>query len=80
MRYPARTKNGGALAAKLQAGRENLNDRRRQHESRAQRHEVLQVGAVPVFLDNDGAAENIGRRRGETKQDAEENGMHVRGR
>ena len=71
---------GGALAAKLQAGGEDLHDRRRQHESRAQRHEVLQIRTVPVLLDDDGAAENIGRRRGEAEQDAEENGMHVRGR
>ncbi len=69
-----------ALAAKLQAGRKNLYNRGGQHESRAQRHEVLQIRTVPIFLDNDGAAKNIGRSRGEPKQKTEENGMHVRGR
>ena len=33
-----------------------------------------------MLLNDDGAAENIGRGRGETEQKAEENGMHVRGR
>ena len=32
-------------------------------KSRTQRHEIFQIGTVPVFLDNDGAAENIGGRR-----------------
>ena len=70
----------GAFAAELQAGRENLYNRGRQHESRTQRHEVLEIRAVPILLDNDGAAKNIGRRCRETEQNAEENGMHVRGR
>jgi hypothetical protein len=33
-----------------------------------------------VFLDNDGAAKNVGRGCRETEQNAEENGMHVLGR
>src|SRR6476661_2588771 len=52
-----------ALASKLQARWEDLYNRGRQHESRTQRHEIFQIGTVPVFLDNDGAAENIGGRR-----------------
>jgi len=68
------------LAAQFQAGGKNLYNCRRQHESCAQGHEVLQVRAVPILLDDDGAAENIGPRRSETEQKAEQDGMHVRGR
>ena len=73
-------KDRGALAAKLQAGRKNFYDRSRQHESRTQCDEVLQVRTVPVFLDDNGAAKHIGRRCREAEKNAEENGMHVCGR
>ncbi len=32
-----------------------------------------------MLLDDDGAAKNVGGRRGETEQDTEEDGMHVAG-
>jgi len=66
-----------ALAAKLEAGGENLHNRSRQHKSRAQGYEILEVGAIPVPLDYDGAPKNIGCRRRKAEQNAEENGMHA---
>src|ERR1700690_2680802 len=72
--------DGGTLALEFQAGGENFYNRGRQHESRTQRDEVLQIRTVPVFLNNNGAAKNVGRRCRETEQNAEENGVHVRGR
>ena len=68
-----------ALAAQFEAGGKNLHNRGCQHEPSAQGHKVLEIRAVPVFLNNDGAAKNIGRSRGEPKQNAEEDRMHVAG-
>ncbi len=48
------------MPLQFEAGWENLYDGCGQHESGAQGDEVLEVGAVPVFLDNDGAAEYVG--------------------
>src|SRR5205807_9767244 len=72
---------GTAFAAQFQALGNHLHNRSSQHEARSQRNEVAQVGAVPVSLNDNGAAKNVGRACRKTQQCAEEDGVHlVRGR
>src|SRR5258708_39586848 len=66
----------GILPAQSKALRNNLDDRGGQHETRAQGDEVLQVGTVPMLLDNDRSAENIGRSRSQAQQQTEEDRVH----
>ena len=49
------------FAAQFQAGGEDLDNSRGQHETRAERDEILKVGAFPALLDNDCAAEDVRR-------------------
>ncbi len=51
---------GRALATQFEGGWENFDDGGGQHESRAQGDKVLEVGTLPVFLDDDGAAKHVG--------------------
>ena len=63
-------------AAQLNALRHHLDQRRRQHEARAQRDEVAQIGALPIPLNNDGAAKHIRARRGQPQQHTGQDGGH----
>jgi len=67
----------GAPAAQFQGGGKNFDDGRSQHESRAQGDKVSEVGAIPVFLDDDGAAEDVSRGGGQAQKKTENDGMHA---
>ena len=53
----------GIFSVQLETRRDHLDHRGGQHESCAQRDEVLEVSPLPVPVDDDGAAENVGQRR-----------------
>jgi len=55
----------GVRTTQLNAGRHHFNQRRRQREARSQRDEVAEVRALPIPLDDDGAAEHVGARSGQ---------------
>ena len=64
----------GPGAAQVNAFGHHLHDGSREHEAGAERDEIAQIGAVPIFLNNDGAAENVCARCGEPKQHTRQNG------
>src|SRR5208283_2216255 len=72
----AKDKKSGIRAAKLDALRHHFDQRRRQHETRPERDEVAQVGALPIPLDDNGAAEHIRARRRQPQQQTGQNGRH----
>jgi len=63
-------------AAQLNALRHHFDQRRRQHEPGAERDEVAQVRALPISLDDDGAAKDIRTRSGQPQQHADQDGGH----
>src|ERR1700719_4506180 len=65
-----------ASPTKFQTVGNDFNDRGGEHEARAQGDKIFEVRAVPVLLDDDGAAENIRGGRGRPEQQAEQDGMH----
>ena len=60
----------------LNALRHHFDQRRRQHEARAERDEIAQVGALPMLLNDDGAAEHVRGRRGQPQQHTGQDGRH----
>src|ERR1700687_5827967 len=66
----------GITATKLNALRYHFDQRRRQHETCAERDEVTQVGTVPMLLNDDGAAEHVGARCGQPQQQTGQDGGH----
>jgi len=64
------------LPCEGQALRNDFDGRRRQHEPRSQRDKILQVGALPVFLDNHHPAKHIGRSRCQAQQQTEKYRVH----
>ena len=67
---------GCVTSAEFEARGYNLDQRRGQHESSTQGNEVSEVAPLPVSLDDDGAAENVGAGGGEAEQDAREDRVH----
>jgi len=57
----------GVRAAQLDALRHHFDQRRGQHESCAERHEVAQVRVFPMLMNDDGAAEHIRARSGQSQ-------------
>ena len=57
---PEENQESRTLPAQFQALRHHFHDRCGQHEPRAQGHEVSKVGSLPVLLNNDGSAEDVG--------------------
>ena len=70
-------KKPGIRPTQLNAGGHHFDQRRRQHETGAERDEVAQVGALPVPLNDDGAAENVGARRRQPQQHTGQDGRHA---
>src|SRR6195256_2615091 len=66
----------GVPATQMDALRHHLDERRRQHETCAERNEVAEVGRLPMLLDNDGAPEPIRARRGQPQQQTGQDGRH----
>ena len=66
----------GILAAQFNAFRHHFDEGRRQHEARSQSDEVAKVGALPISLDDDGAAEDVGGGRRQAEQHAGQYGGH----
>src|SRR5262252_2656929 len=62
----------GGPSAQGYAGGDHLDNRSGQHESRTERNEILQIRAIPVFLNNDGAAKKISEGRRQAEQHAEQ--------
>src|SRR5580765_6834838 len=56
-----KNKKRGILPAQFQTCGKHFHQRRSQHEAGPEGNKILQVGTVPVFLNDDGAAEYIGR-------------------
>ena len=56
-----------APATQFETGGNDFYDRRGQHESGAERDEVLQVSAFPMLLNNDRAAKNVCRSSGQAQ-------------
>src|SRR5258708_5866863 len=67
----------GGPSTQLEAFGNHLDESSGQHESRAQRDKVTQITPLPVPLDDDGAAKNIGGGSRQAKQDAGCDGMHL---
>src|ERR1700747_2127309 len=63
-------------AAQFETGGNHFHERGRQHESRAQSHEIAQITTLPVPLDDDRAAENVSSRGGKTEDNAGKNRAH----
>src|SRR5215469_15772339 len=63
----------------LETGWHHLDKGCRQHEASAEGHEVPQVAAFPVSLDDDCATEDIRSSSGQTKQDCCGDGRHSPG-
>jgi len=66
----------GVRTTQLNAGRHHFDQRGRQHETCAERDEVAQVGAIPIPLDDDGAAKHVRARRGQPQQQTGHDGGH----
>src|ERR1019366_1912609 len=73
----AEDEKSGVRATQMNALRHHFNQRRRQHEACAERDEVAEVGALPISLDDDGAAKDVGARRGQPQQHAGQDGRHA---
>src|SRR5215472_9636538 len=56
--------------------RQHLKERGAQHEARAQRDKITQVAALPVFLNNDGAAQAVGQGSGYSENNTCGDGPH----
>ena len=63
-------------AAQLNAGRNHLDQRRRQHETCAERDKISEIRPLPIPLNDDGAAENVRARRGQPQQHTGQDGGH----
>jgi hypothetical protein len=70
-------KKGRGPSAQFEAFRDHLDERRGQHESRAQRHKVTEVAPLPVPLHNDRSAEDVGGGGGQTEEDAGCDWVHL---
>ena len=68
---------GRGLSAQLETLGNHLDEGRGQHESRAQRDEVAQIAALPMPLNNDRAAENIGGGGRQAQNNAGDDRVHV---
>src|SRR5260370_27363320 len=66
----------GIRATQMDTLRHHLDQRSRQHETRAERDEVAEVGALPMLLNNDGAAKHVRARRGQPQQQTGQDGRH----
>src|SRR5579864_6525165 len=64
-------------SSKFKTLRNHLNNRRGQHESRTQRHEVTQVASFPMPLHDDRSAKNVGGSSRQAKQYAGQDWVHV---
>ena len=67
----------GVRATQMDALRHHFDQRRRQHETCPERDEVAEVGALPISLDDDGAAEHVRARRGQSQQHTGQDGRHA---
>ena len=72
----AEDEKSGIGATQLNALRHHLDERRRQHETCAERDEVAEVGALPIPLNDDGAAEHVRARRRQPQQHTGQDGRH----
>src|SRR4051812_47416539 len=66
-----------ARAGERGAFGDHLQQRRRQHEARAERDEIFQVAAVPVLLDDDESSESVRDGGGESKHQAQDDRIHL---
>src|SRR5436305_231861 len=65
-------------AGKLHAFWQHLQQCCSEHEPRAKGHKVAQIATVPVFLNDDGAAQPVGGGGGEAEQNAESDWVQIR--
>src|ERR1700691_5956508 len=72
----AEDEKSGVRTAQIDALRDHLDQRRRQHEACTEGDEVAQVGALPMLLDDDGAAKHICARRRQSQQQTGQDGRH----
>src|ERR1019366_9978244 len=73
---PEQDEESGMGTTELNALRHHLDQRRGQHEARTQRNKIAQIGALPVFLNNDGSAKDVRGSRGEPQQHTGQDGGH----
>ena len=72
----AQKQQGSVAPGERQALGDHFDQRRCQHETRAQRHKIAQIAAVPVLLHDDRAAENVRRGSRQAEQNAEDDWVH----
>src|SRR6266852_2487620 len=60
-------KDVGAIAGQFHRFRKNFEDRRGQHESSSNGEKILQILARPFAVQDEQAAENVGRRSRQTQ-------------
>ena len=72
----AKDEKPGIRPAQLNALRHHFDQRRSQHEPRAERNKIAEVRPIPMLLNNDGAAEHISARRRQPQQQTGQNGRH----
>jgi hypothetical protein len=73
---PEQNQERSCLAAKFETGWNHLDDRSSQHEAGAQGDKITKIRVVPMPLNDDGTAEDVGGGGGKTQQHAEEDWVH----
>jgi hypothetical protein len=73
---PEQNQERSRLAAKFETGWNHLDDRSSQHKAGAQGDKITKVRMVPMPLNDDGTAENVGGSGRKTQQHAEEDWVH----
>ena len=68
----AEDEEGGTASAQREAGGNHFGDGGGEHESGAERHEVLEIALLPVALNENEPAENVGESGGEAEGEAEQ--------
>src|SRR5439155_16137124 len=71
-----KNKDGSIFFTQVKAGGDNFEHGGGQHESGAKSDEIFEIRPVPVLLNNDGAAEDIGCGRCRAKQQTEKDWVH----
>ena len=73
----AEYEEGCTAPAQFDAGRNHFDDGGGEHESGAQRHEILEVTLFPITLNEDESAKNVGKSGGQAESQAEESDVQL---
>src|SRR5262249_49037948 len=72
----SKNQQGRSVSGKAQALRQHLQEGSSQHKAGPEGHEVLQIAAVPVPVDDGGTADQVGGSSGQAKQNTGKNRAH----